>query len=394
MQNKKLLIKKINILYTILILPFLQPLMFKEYKSMDDIYIMLKIISSICIILIFCFKFLKGKIKITKFTGITFLYLSILFISTILNKASINRCISYILPIFSLYLLGEIWIDYDMKVFLNIIGNILSMYIVINLITVIVSPMLNGFSEKLMAKYFFLGEDNRFIFVMLPLMSILGIYDYLYKNKISQKTKLVYLICLITLTYRWSVSAMVAILLLGLLNNLMIKHKNNLYKYFNIKYIYIVLLLIYIAIVVFKLQYKLLDVFELMFNKRQTIESRYMLWEWCFSYISKKPILGYGIEEILVLKSKFLVNHCHNMFFQITYETGILGLISYLLLFYELGKKIMNSKNNKNIAKYSTIIIFIMLMLGMFDTLNHAYFFFMMFIIYKVLIRSEKNEIK
>lgn len=393
MQNKKLLIKKRNILYTILILPFLQPLMFKEYKSIDDLYIILKIISSIDIILIFCFKFFKEKIKITKFTDITFLYLGILFISTILNKASINRCISYILPIFSLYLLGEIWIDYNMKDFLSIIGNILSIYIVINLITVIVSPMLDGFSETLMSKYFFLGEDNRFIFVILPLMCILGIYDYLYKNKISKKTKLVYLICLITLTYRWSVAAMVAILMLGLLNNLMIKHKNNLYKYFNIKYIYILLSLIYIAIVVFKLQYKLLDVFELMFNKRQTIESRYMLWEWCFNYISKKPILGYGIEEILVLKSKFLVNHCHNMFFQITYETGVLGLISYLLLFYELGKKIMNSKN-KDIAKYSTIIIFIMLMLGMFDTLNHAYFFFMMFIIYKVLIRNEKNEIK
>ena len=393
MQNKKLLIKKRNILYTILILPFLQPLMFKEYKSIDDLYIILKIISSIDIILIFCFKFFKEKIKITKFTDITFLYLGILFISTILNKASINRCISYILPIFSLYLLEEIWIDYNMKDFLSIIGNILSIYIVINLITVIVSPMLDGFSETLMSKYFFLGEDNRFIFVILPLMCILGIYDYLYKNKISKKTKLVYLICLITLTYRWSVAAMVAILMLGLLNNLMIKHKNNLYKYFNIKYIYILLSLIYIAIVVFKLQYKLLDVFELMFNKRQTIESRYMLWEWCFNYISKKPILGYGIEEILVLKSKFLVNHCHNMFFQITYETGVLGLISYLLLFYELGKKIMNSKN-KDIAKYSTIIIFIMLMLGMFDTLNHAYFFFMMFIIYKVLIRNEKNEIK
>lgn len=39
-------------------------------------------------------------------------------------------------------------------------------------------------------------------------------------------------------------------------------------------------------------------------------------------------------------------------------------------------------------------LLFIMLMIGMFDTLNYVYFFLIMFIIYKVLIRSEKNEIK
>ena len=394
MNNKNKSNLKRSILYTILILPFLQPLMLNEYSNIDDIYMVLKLISSFCIVLIFCFKFFKGRVKVTKFTIITFLYLSILLISTLWNKASINRCLSYILPIFSLYLLGEIWSDFDLENFLKVIGNILSIYILINFFTVIISSLaIEGFSDELMAKYFFLGEDNRFIFVMLPSICVLGLYDYLYKNTISKKTKMVYSVCLITLAYRWSVAAMVAILILGILNNLLIKHKNSFSKYFDIKYIYIIFLMIYIAIVIFKVQYRLLDLFELLFHKRQTIESRYMLWEWCFNYINKKPILGYGIEEILILKSKFLVNHCHNMFFQITYETGGLGLISYLLLLYEIGKKILKSEK-QNIAKFSTIIVFLMLILGMFDSLNHAYFFFMLFIIYKVLIKSKQNEIK
>lgn len=393
MKDGEAVISKQSFLFTILILPFLQPLIFNEYENIDKIYMMCKLISSFAILVLFCLKFFKGKVKVSKFLIITFAYLLILLLSTILNKASINRCLSYILPIFSLYLLSEMWIEFNMKNFLKVLGNILSIYIVINFITVIFIPMFMQKANLEASRYFFLGEDNRFIFVMLPLISILGLNDYLYIGKISRKTKFIYLICLITLIYRWSVGAMVSLFLFGVLNVLLIRYKNNMLKFFNIKFVYGLFIFIYISIVIFNLHYQLLDLFEIWFNKRQTVESRYMLWEWCFKYIENKPLLGYGIEEILILKSKFLVNHCHNMFFQITYETGYIGLITYIMLFYVLGRKIKICKN-ENISKYSTIIIFIMLILGLFDTLNHSYLFLMMFIIYSVTKYSDNIKIK
>ena len=148
--------------------------------------------------------------------------------------------------------------------------------------------------------------------------------------------------------------------------------------------------MLYISIIVFKLHYKMLPIFEALFNKRQTLESRYMLWNLCINYISKSPIIGYGIQTIEVLKTKFIVSHAHNMFLQFTYESGLIGLFLYLTLFFIVGRSIYKCKN-KQISKISAFTVLILLLLGIFDTLNHAYIFLLLFIIYKISGILNKN---
>ncbi len=380
MNKKNWLIKNKNLLYALLIMPFLQPFIFNEYPVVDKVYLSLKILSAIVIFLLFFLKILYKKIHISKFIYFIFLYSFILIISTIFNHSSIERCTSYVIPIVCLILLTEMWMDIDSKKFLKFVGSIFSIYVIINLFTVIFCPVIFAdFSETVSSRYYFLGEDNRFIFVMLPLIYVLVVRDLMNNNKINYSTILIYFICLLTLVYRWSVAAMIGVLLIGI--SLLLKKFKHLKL--NIYHIYAIVAFIYTAIVVFKLHYKLLPLFDMLFNKRQTLESRYMLWDLCIGYIASNPIIGYGIQTIEVLKSKFIVSHSHNMFLQFTYETGFVGLIIYIALFLLVGKSIYKCEN-KNITNFSAVVIFVILLLGIFDTLNHSYLFLLLFLIYKI----------
>lgn len=68
---------------------------------------------------------------------------------------------------------------------------------------------------------------------------------------------------------------------------------------------------------------------------------RIEIWKDCLSYFFKQPFLGYGTGAYAELERAVpFVKSPHNIFISILLETGIVGLLSYLLFFGYLLKKI------------------------------------------------------
>ncbi len=103
------------------------------------------------------------------------------------------------------------------------------------------------------------------------------------------------------------------------------------------------------------------------------LSDRDIIWGGAIKIIFEKPFFGYGprtFSEVFPLKEKFQdkgVGGWHNDFLQIYFESGIIGLISFLFLLYILFKELLKQIRNKIIPeefrKISLSILFVLISL-------------------------------
>jgi O-antigen ligase len=65
---------------------------------------------------------------------------------------------------------------------------------------------------------------------------------------------------------------------------------------------------------------------------------RELLWENSLSYISRRPILGYGLDSFNFYSPRFFIDaggvYAHNVYIQFLFETGLIGLVALLRIFW------------------------------------------------------------
>lgn len=103
------------------------------------------------------------------------------------------------------------------------------------------------------------------------------------------------------------------------------------------------------------------------------LSDRDIIWEGAIKIISERPIIGHGprtFSEVFPLKEKFQdkgIGGWHNDFLQIYFESGIIGLISFLLLIFVIIKELLKQIKNKNLSQQfrsiSTSILFVLISL-------------------------------
>lgn len=103
------------------------------------------------------------------------------------------------------------------------------------------------------------------------------------------------------------------------------------------------------------------------------LSDRDIIWEGAIKIISERPIIGYGprtFSEVFPLKEKFQdkgIGGWHNDFLQIYFESGIIGLISFLILIFVIIKELFKQIKNKNLShefrSISTSILFVLISL-------------------------------
>ncbi len=103
------------------------------------------------------------------------------------------------------------------------------------------------------------------------------------------------------------------------------------------------------------------------------LSDRDIIWEGAIKIISERPIIGYGprtFSEVFPLKEKFQdkgIGGWHNDFLQIYFESGIIGLISFLILIFVIIKELFKQIKNKNLSNefrsISTSILFVLISL-------------------------------
>lgn len=233
----------------------------------------------------------------------------------------------------------------DLYDYLDSVHLVLTIYIVINMITMIVYP--NGmWRVQNIGEYWFLGMDNMFVNYMYPLTVISIIL-------LQQKFRPIYLISIgvsvLTLVSRWAVTSMVGIVIFLMLVIL----PERITKIIKPQYVFIAAIIISI-ILMGEYTSKLIEYIVVdILHKDMTFSNRSYIWKTALLYISQNPLFGYGklasssFSSMLVLGS-----HPHNMYLYQLFINGGIGAFVYILVSFLAFKRI-----NKEIPRNYAIIL-------------------------------------
>ena len=379
--------KNYLVIFTILIIPFLEPSIFREYYAIHKIFMMYKIISAAIISLNYIVNyFLKGKTS--KMMIFIMTYQIELLFSTYVNKGDLSTAINNAIAIITVSMLIEYTFRIDNKVSFGVIYYIFGIYTVLNFLNVIFkthgSRIVNG------GTIFLLGIDNRFIFTYLPMICFGLIYNYL-SNKKNNILLFFTFIALTTVLYCWSVGALFGMVLLTffILFDLSKKQKKAKVTF---KYYFIIIIVLNVLIVFFQFQNYFGTFISTYLGKDVTFSGRTFLWQLGIAKIKENPILGYGINEEMMKTELYGLEHFHNYFVNLMYQGGMLSLIIFFIMNILAIHKLSKYKDTY-ISRVISFIIFTSLILSLVDTLDYTYFFIFYLISGNIeKLEREKNE--
>lgn len=388
--------KKINLynfIYIFLLFPFIKPTYLSvTYSFVDKIYGFWIVISFITILLIY----VANKKKFSKICGLIFVYELILLVSTIINRVEIISALKELIKVIAFCLIVDYGVNKNIKSLLNALMFIFEINIYINFITILVFP--NGMYVSELAKYtenYFLGYDNIHILYILPALLISNLHSYLYKNNKSKRTVLLYIICTFSVLLRWSATGVVglSLILVFFAFNKFISNSN----VFNIKNYIISYICLFFSIVIFRLQNLFSWLIVDILKKDLTFTNRTYVWDYILNFISKKPMIGYGIEnniDKLNKTPKYHTLHAHNQILEITYLGGFPLLITIVIIVYNTYKNIKqcNDLYLKNLFSWFILTYFIIMLTEAYD-LDLVFFVFVIFYNIKTIARI-KLEVK
>ena len=371
MKKNKLL------LFIILILPYMEPLSFKEIYVIDTIYSILKI-SFFCIIFLLYASYIRRNgYKISSFIIIVFLFQFELYFSTFLNNGSYSSLFCQIILILVKVILVYIYIKIALKAMIIILFT----FAIINTIDLLLTPKLNIENQSFNT---FLGMDNRYVFFLLPLCTFSIVYSILQYNKLSIFSYITIILSIFQLLYTWSVSAMTSMIILLLFAAIF--SKMNIFKKINLKTYLIIIVVLNILLVFFQVQYYFEDFVVNVLHKDLALSGRVYTWNLGIEKWKDNMLFGIGGRTVSFLQDIYYGTnaHAHNLFLNILVNGGIVLLAILFILYFEIDKKLKICEN-KQISSILSFSIFLILFLSLTDT----YDIFLVFIIYEISFYSD-----
>ena len=386
---------KNSIFFIVLILPFLEPLVFKNtaFDNVDGIYDILKI-ASFSIITLLTIK--KNKVNSYKYIFSLILYYIMLAISTFYNMESWQDMRALIGPVTSIIGVTLV-MDYffSEKQLCNLI-NIWYIYIIVNFIVIILIPPSGIPYNDGLARYYsgiendqyFLGMDNRFAFTFVPALCIQTILNKKSKKfTFEVKTYILYCLCILSLYITWSVGGLIGVSGLIFVYILAARKKAETDKIsiiINARVATIIIIILEIAIVRFKIYMVFLDFIQGTFEKNATLFSRVALWDNALKSIGENPLLGVGYHTSKRTIQMLGGNaHVHNLLLNIIYKGGVL---SFMLFGYNMGLVIQNLWKNRynTISIVIVIALFFSFVLSLADSYDDAQFYILLYVAYRI----------
>ena len=376
--------KKTILLFTLILIIFFEPQIFKEnsfvgVQYIDYIYKVLKILA----FLVTTYKYvLINKGKVTKTLISVSLLQLVMFISTIIYKGDIVRFAGPALTTITMTMIAEILIKEE--ILFKILKKV-NIYFVVCFIINMISVILIDFTD--VSKYvsvYFMGIDNRFIFTLLPWILFEGLVSLHQDNQLNKRWKVVVILSELLLIYKFSVSAMICI---GLYLFLFVKFVRDMQMSKCNNFVFVTYVLSNILVLLDKLRKIFLPLLKILGKDATTLSGRTYLWEGVMEQTYKHPIIGYGMQSIEYDKSFFYnstapyylkfckVSHAHNSLMTLLYRGGIIAVTIYLSIVYKALKQLKNNLKNKyaNILLITAINIFLT---SIFDTMDFAALYF------------------
>lgn len=296
-------------------------------------------IQLILILLLGAIKIKNKKIKKMDVI-IVFLVVSAI-LSNIENGYNILLALDNYINLFVTYL----FFDYELKnnkyEFIRISAIIFVFLLIINYLSILLKPI-NYFNQN--TRIHFLGYDNDVVPIIFTFLLFLTLNIYL-KNGKNTFSYIGIGIAILTLLKTWSANGIVGLVIL--LIYLVFFRKNKTDKIINFKNIFILSIIVFVCLVVFRMQDKLEYIIVNVLNRDITFTGRTRIWDNALKTWKEHKLFGVGIFDFIQRSKIYGVYHAHCTYLNILFEVGIFGFLIRMFLFKEV---------NNILKRYHTII--------------------------------------
>lgn len=337
----KLKIKKNSIKILFPIIALMEPGLFVQISLIHNIWNGFRVMA-ILYIAIFIFK--ERELTTSTIQLLSMAFFLIPIVSAFINGGSFVRAVKAMLPIMALVIYFDAMIRKYKLYAVDLIANLMVVYIVINAICLIIFP--NGFGAYI-AEYTqtgadsrlnFLGKDNRFIYFFIFTIVICAVA----KGIKSRITIWAILLSFFSMLFVWSGTGVIGIFLFSVY--LLFVHGKKLDKAVKLIPLAVLFAVIFVSVVFFHIQEIFSDFIVLFLHKDPTFTGRTYLWARSLELIAQKPLLGYGVTETYFLERHGNYYSPHNLILQILLTGGYLQFGLFIALVIVAGSKLRDCK--------------------------------------------------
>lgn len=264
---------------------------------------------------------------------------------------------------------------------MKIIDYILSIYIIINFVTVLLYP--DGFftytvQETRVTRAWFLGQKNHLIRTIIPALFISCISSFHLKGHIiTIKNIVLYILSFVSIYLTGSSTGVIVILIIGC--GLVAFYFIKKWDYFNLSIIFWGYLIISVAVVFFSFQDTFSSYIESFFEKDESLSGRTLVWQWTLARLNNSPILGFGFHsgeewhDVIgfSFNNNIFVSHPHNYMLYILLQGGFVLLTLFIVLFHLINYYTRSIRNMEEI-KLLTIMLFSFFLAAITESLTNA----------------------
>ena len=279
----------------------------------------------------------------------------------------------------------------DNKIFLSAILLCFEIVIYINFATLIIFPDGMYLTETTNFNWF-LGYDNTHITYFLPPLLIALIYIEMTNKKL--RGSLLIIVIVISCLMRWAATTVMG-LAIFLILLIPIFRKNT--KIFNFKTYMIATLVIFVTMVLLRLQNYLSFLIVDILGKDLTFRNRTPLWDTTIEYIKENILLGCGwqsndVRHIMYNSSSVI--SAHNQILEYVYLGGIPLITIYVYMIFYINKISSKIKENK-IIQYISIAFFSLQIMYIAEVfINPIIYFILIIALYSDKIVDKYNELR
>lgn len=355
---------KRRLLVSSMLLLLVEPAFFSTLKMIDKLYTYGGFLCVVFLIVLFLLQF-----KLNKINTWIFLFFSTSFLSTVIGSHNLYLFLGANYASLGMCLLFAICLEKDPAVLIESFS-VLEIFVYINLITVLVYP--EGMYNNGMYDYnWFLGYKNSQIRTILPILSMSLINSYKKFGYISFKTWTLICAVIITMLRIHSATAVVGIFVFLFILLMFHQTGKKLPKFVSLKNGVLATVILFLLIIVLKLQ----DIFQYLIvnilGKDLTFTSRSSYWDYTLLLIRQQPIWGYGYfsgDDYAKLFSNRYMTHPHNYIMYILMSGGLV-LLAVVFWGYWNANKTLEAYSDDVCNKIILFTLFSFLIMGLMESL-------------------------
>ncbi len=339
-----------------------------------EINLIFNIVSIIFIAIIIILYLSRGKFS--KLQISIFIFITCIGVSTFFGTKDFGTFFKNYGVILAVSLYTEMLINNDLEKFLKALSTLISIYIIVNLLTVVFT---NGFSgDGTLHDFYFLGYDNGSVHIIVLGLFVMMISSHYFYNKLTPFVLTIIGCGVLTYYLEWAASCLVSIALL-IFYVIFIYKRKTMKKILDFRFIFGFTFIIFLIIVVFRWQNNFSWLIVDILHKDLTFTGRLVIWDKTLFQICKHPILGLGVQNEKIRLAKLGIYHAHSNFLNVLLESGIIGFVAFLNVFRVATKSLTRKENmNNEIASICTFALFVYLISTLVEVIMDDYLFYIL----------------